>query len=86
MFDERESLGTPDLNNAVYNKANIPQNLKLPFNTFTANPGHRKDRIHILDQAKNLEQAQKGLGVAFMKEMITKTYNKEPANSYNELF
>ena len=86
LFDERESLGTPDLNNAVYNKANIPQNLKLPFNTFTANPGHRKDRIHILDQAKNLEQAQKGLGVAFMKEMITKTYNKAPANAYNEFF
>ena len=86
LMDERESLGTPDLNNAVYNKANVPENLKLPYNTFTANPGHRKDRIHILDQAKNLEQTQKGLGIAFMKEMITKTYKKAPANAYNEFF
>tara|TARA_Y100000310_G_scaffold314361_1_gene363643 strand:- start:914 stop:2029 length:1116 start_codon:yes stop_codon:yes gene_type:complete len=85
LRDSSGSFGSPNLS-AIYSDPNIPDEFKLPSTTFTVNVAHSQQRIHILDHAQKLEQIQKGLGDAFMREMVQKTYQFVPKGQYNRLF
>jgi|TARA_Y100000034_G_scaffold121590_1_gene165975 hypothetical protein len=89
LKDKTTSFGTPSMIK-MYPDPNIPEDLKLPSTTFTANkPGTRKaggKSINIFDHAQKLEQIQKSLGDAFMREMIEATYQFVPKGQYNRLF
>lgn len=90
LKDSATSFGTPNLS-TVYSKApDLPDELKLPSTSFTANPnpGKRKtgelsNNIH--DHALALEKAFPGLGKAFYEEMMKKTYIKA-SDLYDTVF
>lgn len=90
LKDSANSFGNPNLE-TIYSKIpNLPEDLKLPSTTFTANakPGKRKDgkdSVNIYDHAQRLETLSPGIAGTFYKEMMTKTYIKA-ADTYDTVF
>lgn len=90
LKDSANSFGNPNLE-TIYSKIpNLPEDLKLPSTTFTANanPGKRKDgkdSVNIYDHAQRLETLSPGIAGPFYKEMMTKTYIKA-ADTYDTVF